>query len=134
MNREAFKPVLGSPRRLRVSQVGYKNMMSVRRTSWRTVDSYREKEEKDPSDPAYIANIKAYQNTIAEEIDAVIEKAAPRPERQPSSPRSRCTHRAHGRPGDRRRRQGLHRGAAQGRRAGEPGVLPQDVSPPPDLP
>jgi len=54
--------------------VGYKNMMSVRRTSWRTVDSYREKEEKDPSDPEYIANIKAYQNTIAEEIDAVIEK------------------------------------------------------------
>jgi len=52
-------------------------MMSVRRTSWRTVDSYADKEQKspDPENPGGLENIKAYQNTIAEEIDGVIEKA-----------------------------------------------------------
>merc|ERR1719267_261946 len=46
--------------------VGYKNMMSVRRTSWRTVDSYREKEEEAGSEQAPL--LAQYQQTVAAEI------------------------------------------------------------------
>jgi len=55
--------------------VGYKNMMSVRRTSWRTVQSYEDKEEKAAEpDAQTLGLIKQYKETIASEIDGVIEK------------------------------------------------------------
>lgn len=55
--------------------VGYKNMMSVRRTSWRTVQSYEDKEAKSAdSDKDLIPLIVAYKDTIAAEIDGVIDK------------------------------------------------------------
>jgi 14-3-3 protein epsilon len=57
--------------------VGYKNMMSVRRTSWRTVQSYEDKEEKAAEpDAQTLGLIKQYKETIASEIDGVIEKVA----------------------------------------------------------
>merc|ERR1712093_871314 len=50
--------------------VGYKNVMSVRRTSWRTVQSQEEKERDSPQGPL----LKKYKDTIASEICAVIDK------------------------------------------------------------
>jgi len=54
--------------------VGYKNMMSVRRTSWRTVQSYEEKEKAAEGSADMVPLIKAYRETIAAEIDQVIDK------------------------------------------------------------
>merc|ERR1711865_1175172 len=53
--------------------VGYKNMMSVRRTSWRTCQSYEEKEIKENNNE--VADMyKKYKTMIINEIDAVITK------------------------------------------------------------
>jgi len=53
--------------------VGYKNMMSVRRTSWRTCQSYEEKEIKENNpDTAQMYN--QYKTMIMQEIDEVIKK------------------------------------------------------------
>merc|ERR1711998_398811 len=55
--------------------VGYKNLMSERRTSWRTVDQQERKAMKaDAEGHEYLPYITAYKETIAKEIDAVIEK------------------------------------------------------------
>jgi len=52
--------------------VGYKNLMSERRTSWRTVESQERKaaESNDPMHP----HVTAYKATIAKEIEGVIDK------------------------------------------------------------
>merc|ERR1712100_420069 len=52
--------------------VGYKNMMSVRRTSWRTVQSQVDKEQEAGSEQAPL--LAQYQQTVAAEICAVIDK------------------------------------------------------------
>merc|ERR1712086_791428 len=48
--------------------VGYKNMMSVRRTAFRTVQSFAE------NDPDQVDNNQAYKNTISEEVFDLIKK------------------------------------------------------------
>jgi len=53
--------------------VGYKNLMSARRTAWRTVDASLGKEEKN-GNQEMVALIKAYKETIATEIKGVIDK------------------------------------------------------------
>jgi len=50
--------------------VGYKNMMSVRRTSWRTCQSMEEKE----ADPQLKTFYGQYKEMVRSEIDAVINK------------------------------------------------------------
>merc|ERR1711966_514124 len=50
--------------------VGYKNMMSVRRTAFRTVQSFAE------NDPDQVDNNQAYKNTISEEVFDLIKKVA----------------------------------------------------------
>jgi 14-3-3 protein epsilon len=55
--------------------VGYKNLMSERRTSWRTVDQQERKASKpDGEGHAVLEQIKQYKETIAKEIDLVISK------------------------------------------------------------
>merc|ERR1711998_243964 len=57
--------------------VGYKNLMAHRRTSWRTVDGHLAKAQSpnaDSDDSTAIQSITEYKQTIASEIDAVIEK------------------------------------------------------------
>jgi len=53
--------------------VGYKNMMSVRRTSWRTCQSYEEKEIKE-NNTAVAGMYSQYKTMIMNEIDKVILK------------------------------------------------------------
>merc|ERR1712127_3543 len=50
--------------------VGYKNMMSVRRTAFRTVQSFAE------NDPDQVDNNQAYKNTISEEVFDLIKKVS----------------------------------------------------------
>merc|ERR1711934_1090412 len=52
--------------------VGYKNMMSVRRTAWRTVQQYYEKNNDDGND-ALAAHDRNYQNHISQEVFALID-------------------------------------------------------------
>merc|ERR1711967_22377 len=52
--------------------VGYKNMMSVRRTAWRTVQQFHDKNSAEES--ANAAHDKAYRDTIASEVFALIEE------------------------------------------------------------
>merc|ERR1712010_350979 len=53
--------------------VGYKNMMSVRRTAWRTVQQYYEKNKDDGND-AQANHDNAYQEHISTEVFALIEE------------------------------------------------------------
>jgi 14-3-3 protein epsilon len=56
--------------------VGYKNLMAHRRTSWRTVDGHMAKAQSDPKgeDKPFLDRIIEYKDTIAKEIDGVIDK------------------------------------------------------------
>jgi len=56
--------------------VGYKNLMAHRRTSWRTVDQHMVKAQQDAKgeDKPYLERIVEYKETIAKEIDGVIDK------------------------------------------------------------
>jgi hypothetical protein len=54
--------------------VGYKNMMSVRRTSWRTCQSYEDKETKEGDPQNVVEMYRSYRAMITKEIDQVIEK------------------------------------------------------------
>merc|ERR1712196_665646 len=54
--------------------VGYKNMMSVRRTAWRTVQQYEDKRESTKCPQDYITSYKdKISNEVFELIDEVIE-------------------------------------------------------------
>eukprot|EP00656_Telonema_subtile_P057324 TRINITY_DN93_c0_g1_i1.p1 TRINITY_DN93_c0_g1~~TRINITY_DN93_c0_g1_i1.p1 ORF type:complete len:267 (+),score=82.04 TRINITY_DN93_c0_g1_i1:177-977(+) len=53
--------------------VGYKNMMSVRRTAWRTVQQFREKNEEGGEDQA-AEHDKKYSDHISEEVFALIQE------------------------------------------------------------
>merc|ERR1711998_733201 len=49
--------------------VGYKNMMSVRRTAWRTIQQQEEDElRKNPDDPTLSDMLKAYKENVAMEV------------------------------------------------------------------
>jgi len=48
--------------------VGYKNMMSNRRTAWRVAQS------KEEANEGYDENVRLYKNTIGKEVDEIIEK------------------------------------------------------------
>merc|ERR1712227_785711 len=52
--------------------VGYKNMMSVRRTAWRTILQLEENESEGPKQ----AMLAAYKDTIAKELFALIEEVS----------------------------------------------------------
>merc|ERR1711959_778783 len=52
--------------------VGYKNMMSVRRTAWRTILQLEENEGEGPKQ----AMLAAYKDTIAKELFALIEEGS----------------------------------------------------------
>merc|ERR1712072_1497054 len=45
--------------------VGYKNMMSVRRTAWRTIQQVEEEEARKNSTPGAAENLAAYKQNIA---------------------------------------------------------------------
>jgi len=70
--------------------VGYKNLMSTRRTAWRTVEQTLQKETK-AGNAEMIALITAYKQTISDEIKGIID-------------------------GDERYREDLHRGSSTGSR------------------
>merc|ERR1711990_1249271 len=48
--------------------VGYKNMMSVRRTAWRTIQQVEEEEARKNSTPGAAENLAAYKQNIASEV------------------------------------------------------------------
>merc|ERR1712144_165619 len=52
--------------------VGYKNMMSVRRTAWRTVQSFFEKNSEEDEDKAKLDE--QYRSTISQEVFSLIEE------------------------------------------------------------
>merc|ERR1712216_469683 len=54
--------------------VGYKNMMSVRRTAWRTIQQVEEEEARKNSTPGAAEHLKAYKNNIANEVFDLIDQ------------------------------------------------------------
>merc|ERR1711970_216849 len=54
--------------------VGYKNMMSVRRTAWRTIQQVEEEEARKNSTPGAAENLAAYKQNIASEVFDLIDQ------------------------------------------------------------
>merc|ERR1711988_317783 len=55
--------------------VGYKNMMSVRRTAWRTIQQQEEDEmRKNPDDPTFSGMLKEYKENVALEVFDLIDQ------------------------------------------------------------
>merc|ERR1712216_800718 len=54
--------------------VGYKNMMSVRRTAWRTIQQVEEEEARKNSTEGAAANLAAYKQNIASEVFDLIDQ------------------------------------------------------------
>merc|ERR1711990_1245095 len=54
--------------------VGYKNMMSVRRTAWRTIQQVEEEEARKNSTPGAAENLATYKQNIASEVFDLIDQ------------------------------------------------------------
>merc|ERR1719473_935271 len=54
--------------------VGYKNMMSVRRSAWRTIQQVEEEEARKNSTPGAAENLAAYKQNIASEVFDLIDQ------------------------------------------------------------